>query len=308
MTHTEILVVGSSNTDMVIKSDKLPLPGETVLGGTFFMNPGGKGANQAVAAARLGGKVTFVAKVGSDIFGQQALQQFGQEGINTAYVTVDAEHPSGVALININQNGENCIAVAPGANGQLKPRDVAALEAADTNTIVLLQLEIPLATVEYVIRQSYEKGLRVILNPAPAQTLPPDLFPLLYLITPNETEAEILTGIRVTDTDTARIAAAKLQALGVANVIITMGARGAFLQGDSVSELIPVPVVTATDTTAAGDCFNGALAVALAENQPLRAAVTFAGKGAAISVTRLGAQAAMPYRKEVDAMAAQDFT
>lgn len=309
MTHAKILVVGSSNTDMVIKADKLPLPGETVLGGAFFMNPGGKGANQAVAAARLGGKVTLVAKVGEDIFGQQALQQFQREKINTDFLQTDAEQPSGVALINVNEKGENCIAVAPGANGQLKPADVeAALARVDTSTIVLLQLEIPLPTVEYVIRESYEKGLKVVLNPAPAQPLPAHLFSLLYLITPNETEAEILTGIKVTDTATAQEAATKLQALGVPNVIITLGAKGAFLHTSSTSGLIAAPAVTATDTTAAGDCFNGALAVALAENQALKEAVAFANTCAAISVTRLGAQAAMPDRQEVNVLLAPSFT
>ncbi|MGV3586429.1 MAG: ribokinase [Adhaeribacter sp.] len=309
MTHAEILVVGSSNTDMVIKADKLPAPGETILGGTFFMNPGGKGANQAVAAARLGGNVTFVAKVGNDIFGQQALEQFQQEGINTTYITADAEQPSGVALINVNAKGENCIAVAPGANGQLKPNDLAAvLESVAADTIVLLQLEIPLSTVEYVIRKSHEKNLRVILNPAPAQILPPALLPLLYLITPNETEAEILTGIRVTDTATAQKAATKLQSLGVANIIITLGAKGAWLHTSSWSGLIPAPQVSATDTTAAGDCFNGALAVALAENLSLEEAVAFACKAAAVSVTRLGAQASLPKREEVETLAAGNYT
>lgn len=309
MTQAKILVVGSSNTDMVVKAEKLPLPGETVLGGAFFMNPGGKGANQAVAAARLGGQVTLVAKVGNDIFGQQALEQFRQEKINTSFVTVAAEHASGVALINVNEKGENCIAVAPGANGQLQPSDVAAaLDTVDASTIVLLQLEIPLPTVEYVIRKSHEKKLRVLLNPAPAQPLLPELLPFLYLITPNETEAETLTGIRVTDTPTAQAAANKLQALGVPNVVITLGAGGAFLHSDSGSALIPAPKVTATDTTAAGDCFNGALALALAENNPLRTAVAFACQAAAISVTRLGAQAAMPYRPELAAISPPDIS
>jgi ribokinase len=265
------------------------------------MNPGGKGANQAVTAARLGGNVTFIAKIGNDVFGQQALQQFQREGIITTYITADAEQPSGVALINVDGKGENCIAVAPGANSRLKPDDIKpALESSDKDTIVLLQLEIPLPTVEYVIRESYRKGLPVILNPAPAQVLPAGLFPLLYLITPNETEAELLTGIGVTDTATAREAANKLQALGVPNVIITLGARGAYLHHGAFSGLIPAPEVTAADTTAAGDCFNGALTVALAEKRTLADAVAFACKAASVSVTRLGAQASIPYRTEVE--------
>jgi len=299
----KIIVVGSSNTDMVIKADKFPLPGETVLGGKFFMNPGGKGANQAVTAARLGGNVTFITKIGNDIFGRQALQQFQREKIETKYVTIDAEQPSGVALINVDGKGENCISVAPGSNSQLKPSDIeTALESMDKDTIVLLQLEIPLPTVDYVIRESYKRGLKVVLNPAPAQTLPADIFSLLYLITPNETEAELLTGIRVIDTDSAQKAAYKLQELGVTNVIITLGAKGAYLHAGSISGLIPAPQVTAADTTAAGDCFNGALTVALSEDRPLEEAVSFACKAASISVTRMGAQASIPYRKEIESI------
>ncbi|WP_187262031.1 ribokinase [Pontibacter beigongshangensis] len=299
--HGKILVVGSSNTDMVIKAAKFPLPGETVLGGKFFMNPGGKGANQAISAARLGGNVTFIAKVGNDIFGRQALRQFRQESINDKYITIDADHPSGVALINVDKKGENRISVAPGSNGQLRPVDIeAAMGLVESDTLVLLQLEIPLPTVEHVVRESYNKGLRVLLNPAPALTLPPDLFSHLYLITPNENEAELLSGVRVTDTESARRAASKLQEKGVPNVIITLGARGAYLHTATISELIPAPEVEALDTTAAGDCFNGALAVALAEDQPLAQAVAFACKAASISVTRLGAQTSIPYRREVE--------
>lgn len=293
-----ICVIGSSNTDMVVKTEKLPVPGETVLGGQFLMNPGGKGANQAVAAARLGGQVTFVAKVGNDLFGQQAVQQFRREKINTEYVITDPDQPSGVALINVDAGGENCIAVAPGANGTLTPEDVEA--ALDTRpALVLLQLEIPLPTVEHVIRRSHEKGLRVVLNPAPAQALPADLLASLYLITPNETEAERLTGIRVTDPASAERAARQLRDQGVQNVIITLGAKGAYLLTDSVSKLIATQPVTAVDTTAAGDCFNGALVVALAEDQPWEAAVPFACRAASLSVTRLGAQASMPFRTEL---------
>lgn len=299
--QSKIIVIGSSNTDMVIKADKFPLPGETVLGGKFLMNPGGKGANQAVSAVRLGGKVTFIAKVGNDIFGRQALQQFQRETIDTQYITIDPEHPSGVALINVDGNGENCISVAPGSNNQLKPEDIEiALQSVDPETIILLQLEIPLPTVDYIIRKSHKKGLKVILNPAPAQTLPVDLFPLLYLITPNETEAELLTGIRVTDINTAKKAALKLQELGVQNVIITLGPKGAYLQTNSISELVKAPEVIAVDTTAAGDCFNGALSLAISENYTLQNAVAFACKAAAISVTRMGAQSSIPYRKDIE--------
>lgn len=291
---------------MVVKTEKLPTPGETVLGGTFLMNPGGKGANQAVAAARLAGRntrsaVTFVAKVGNDLFGEQAIRQFEQENIRTDYIVTDPELPSGVALINVDAQGENCITVASGANGNLQPEETdAALEATEPDTLVLLQLEIPLPTAEHVIRRSYERGLRVMLNPAPARPLPFGLYPFLYLITPNEREAGLLTHIDVTDEETADIAARRLRELGVANVIITLGSQGVYLHTNEVSELIPAPSVTALDTTAAGDCFNGALAVAISEGVPLPEAAAFACKAASLSVTRLGAQASMPTREEVE--------
>lgn len=295
-----ILVVGSSNTDMVVQTSKLPAPGETVLGGTFFMNPGGKGANQAVAAARLQGNVTFVANVGNDMFGQQAVAGFRQEGIHTHYIQTDPEHPSGVALINVDAAGENCITVAPGANAHLLPQAVdPALASTSADALVLLQLEIPLNTVVHTVREAAQKGLRVILNPAPAQLLPADLLTHLFLITPNETEAELLTGIRVTDADTAQQAAQQLHYAGVQNVVITLGAKGAFLSTGATRQLIPTTPVKAVDTTAAGDCFNGALAVALAEGLQLPEAVAFASKAAAISVTRMGAQASMPTRNEL---------
>lgn len=301
----QIIVVGSSNTDMVVKADKLPAPGETVIGGAFLMNPGGKGANQAVAAARLDGTVTFVAKVGEDIFGQQAISGFRHEGINTDYVLTDARNPSGVALINVDAQGENCITVAPGANANLQPDETdAALRAAPADALVLLQLEIPLPTVAHVARQAAERGLRVILNPAPAQMLPADLFPDIYLITPNETEAEGLTGVRVVDVPTAEQAARKLHGMGVSNVIITLGSKGAYLHSGHSGQLIEAPPVTPVDTTAAGDCFNGALTVALSEGQDLPEAVRFACRAASISVTRMGAQASAPTRAEVHELAA----
>ncbi|WP_128543126.1 ribokinase [Larkinella soli] len=296
-----ICVIGSSNTDMVVKAEKLPGPGETVIGGTFLMNPGGKGANQAVAAARLGASVMLVAKVGNDIFGEQAVRQFRQEQIDTAYIFTDSESPSGVALINVDAAGENCIMVAPGSNARLETGEVErAIDALSGSPIVLVQLEIPLPVVEYAIRRSYEKGFRVILNPAPAQSLSPDVFPFLYLVTPNESEAELLTGIRVTDPASAERAAVRLHELGVPNVVITLGSRGAFLHTAAGARLIPAPSVTAIDTTAAGDCFNGALAVALSENRPLEEAVAFACRAAAVSVTRMGAQASAPHRHEFD--------
>ncbi len=296
-----IYVIGSSNTDMVVKSDKLPLPGETVLGGVFFMNAGGKGANQAVAASRMAGHVVFVAHVGSDIFGQQAIQHFRRENINTSFVTTDSEHPSGVALIIVDAKGENSISVASGSNGYLDVMKVkAALKDLVAPAIVLLQMEIPEATVEGTIAMSKAKKLKVILNPAPGRSLSPALLRQLDVITPNESEAELLTGIRVTDSNSAAKAAKKLFDLGVPNVVITLGAKGAYLLTGNLGKHIPAPPVKAVDTTAAGDCFNGALAVALSENKALEEAVILACHAASISVTRLGAQASMPYRREVD--------
>ena len=295
-----ILVIGSSNTDMVIKTSKLPLPGETILGGTFLMNPGGKGANQAVAAARLGGKVTFITKRGNDLFGNQAVGLFMREGIDTRYVVKDTELPSGVALITVDESGENSIVVAPGSNGNLAQEDIPLHLFEESGfEILLLQLEIPVATVEYAAVTASGKNIKVILNPAPAQILSENLFKHVWLITPNETEAEILTEIKITDLSSADEAALALQKKGIKNVIITLGAEGAYLKTESYTGLVPGIKVKAVDTTSAGDVFNGALAVALAEGTDFRESVVFANKAASISVTRLGAQASAPYRNEI---------
>jgi len=300
----KILVVGSSNTDMVIKTNHLPRPGETVIGGTFFMNPGGKGANQAVTIARLGGSVSFICKTGSDIFGHQSQQLFEEEGIDTSYIFSDDQHPSGVALITVDEKAENCIVVASGANANLLPKDLMlAAEAINQADIILMQLEIPMDTVEYVADIAFKAGKKVILNPAPAQPLSSSLLHNLYIITPNETEAEMISGVKITDDASAAEAARAIAAMGVQYVVITLGAKGALIyakeNGDSV-ELIPSPKVDAVDTTAAGDVFNGGLTIALSDGRSLTEAVRFACKAAAISVTREGAQSSVPYRNEVD--------
>jgi len=285
---------------MVIKSSKLPAPGETIIGGEFLMNPGGKGANQAVTAAKLGAAVTFACKIGNDIFGKQAVQGFQREGINTDFVLTDDDHPSGVALILVDANGENSIAVASGANGTLGVNELEkVIEQIGQGDTVLFQLEIPIATVEYAIKKCHKKGAKVILNPAPAQLLADDVFRFIHIITPNETEAELLTGIKVTDIISAAIAANVLQEKGVTHVIITLGPKGAYLHNDAIKKVIPSPIVSAIDTTAAGDVFNGALAVALTENADLEQAVGFACNAAAISVTRMGAQSSVPRRSEL---------
>lgn len=298
-----IVVAGSSNTDMVIKTHRIPSPGETVLGGTFFMNAGGKGANQAVAAARVGGNVIFICKTGDDIFGRQAVQLFKDEGINTEFIIADAEYPSGVALITVDENAENCIVVASGANAALHPSDlqqiIPAIEQAD---MLLLQLEIPIETVEYIAAIAASKSVKVVLNPAPACALSDDLLKNIFIITPNETEAEKLTGIKVTDLKTAEEAARVLQDKGVEIIIITLGGSGALLLYENIAAHIPGYKVEAVDTTAAGDVFNGALIVALAEGKAINEAVQFACKAAAISVTRLGAQASAPYKEELESL------
>lgn len=269
----QILVVGSSNTDMVIKAAHLPRPGETILGGTFFMNPGGKGANQAVAIARLGGPVTFICKTGSDIFGHQSQQLFEEEGINTSYVFSDSGNPSGVALITVDEKAENCIVVASGANANLLPSDLEkAEEAIERADLVLMQLEVPMETVCFVADIAWQKGKKVILNPAPAHPLPADLLRHLYLITPNETEAEMITGVKITDESSAGEAARALSGMGVQHVIITLGSKGALIYSNGKAEMVPALKVEAVDTTAAGDVFNGALTVALSEGRSLKEA------------------------------------
>ena len=301
MKTKNILVIGSSNTDMVIKTHHFPAPGETILGGTFLMNPGGKGANQAVAAVRLGGIVTFVGKIGDDIFGKQALKHLKDEGINVDFVAVDPENPSGVALITVDRKGENSIVVASGSNGTLSPADFdKAMAELNESEFVLMQLEIPIPTVEYIAQKAARLGKKVVLNPAPAAELSDELLRNLYLVTPNETEAELLTGIKVTDEQSALKAATILHEKGVEIVIITMGAAGAFLLADGKSELIKAPKVDAVDTTAAGDTFNGSLLVALSEGKTIQDSIAFANKAASISVTRIGAQSSVPYRIEIE--------
>jgi ribokinase len=300
MKAKQILVVGSSNTDMVIRTKKFPAPGETIIGGKFIMNAGGKGANQAVAAARLGGKVVFVGKMGSDIFGKQAVELLKKEGINMDYIAIDHENESGVALITVDKKGENSIVVAPGANGNFYENDFdKALPELLKSEYVLMQLEIPIRTVEYIAAKSVLNGKKVILNPAPATIISNDLLKNVHIITPNETEAEIITGIKVYDEITATKAAKILNEKGAEIVIITMGAAGAFLFSDGKSEIIPAPKAEAIDTTAAGDTFNGALAVALSEGRTIRESIIFANKAASISVTRIGAQSSVPFRKEL---------
>jgi ribokinase len=298
-----IVVVGSSNTDMVVKGERLPRPGETVTGGQFLMAAGGKGANQAVAAARLGAEVAFVAKVGADMFGDQAVASYRKEGIDTDFILRDPQNPTGVALILVDEQGENLISVASGANHALLPEDVAkAAERIRAADVIVLQLEIPMETVAFAARFAAEAGVPVILDPAPAPAGPldPGLLKHVAYLKPNETEAERLTGIPVRDEASALRAAEKLLAAGVRHAIVTLGAKGALWADRQRSGFVPGIRVEALDSTAAGDAFSGALACGLARGLGLDEAVRYAGLVGAISVTRLGAQPSLPTSQEVE--------
>lgn len=285
---------------MVVRSERLPRPGESVIGGGFVMAGGGKGANQAVAIARMGHKVIFAAALGEDMFGDEAIARYRQYGVDTSYI-VRKKTPSGIALIMVDAAAQNSISVALGANSELSVADVMpALDLIEPNDIVLMQLEIPMETVAACVAVAAAKGARVVLNPAPAAEVSADVLSKLYLITPNQTEAETLTGIEVRDEQSARAAAEALRSKGVERVIITMGGDGALLDDGGRVEMVPAFRVNAVDTTAAGDVYNGAICAALAEGCSLRDAMIFGSKASAISVTRIGAQPSIPTREEVD--------
>ncbi|GAB4254400.1 MAG: ribokinase [Acidobacteriota bacterium] len=296
-----VVVVGSSNTDLIVKVDRLPRPGHTVLGREFLEAAGGKGANQAVAAARLGADVVFVAKIGADPYGDRALAGFRSDGICVDWVLRDAEAPSGIALIMVEQGGENLIAVAPGANARLGPEDLRKCSGAFSGAeVVLCQLEIPVETVVEAARQARSAGARFVLNPAPPQPIPEELWNSIDVLTPNEHEAAVLAGMAVADRDSALAAARYFRELGAGAVVVTLGEAGCLVLDEAGWEEIPAPHVTAVDTTAAGDAFSGALAAALAEGSSLREAARDATRVAALSVTRWGAQRSLPRRDEVE--------
>jgi ribokinase len=280
----------------------MPVKGETILGGPYHTGPGGKGANQAVAAARLDADVAMVVKLGEDDLGEKAEANLRREGIRPDFILRTDETHTGVAFIIVDRTGENMIVVAAGANTLLTPEDVdAAREAIVDADILLVELESPMETVEHAIRVAHEAGVRVLLNPAPGQPLPPEMLPMVDVLTPNETEAEIITGREVRTTEEATVAAGLLLDAGVGVVVITLGANGALVVTDDGALHVPGRRVDVVDTTGAGDAFNGALAVALAEGQPLEEAVAFSNVAAALQVTKLGTAPAMPHRKDVEA-------
>ncbi len=301
MQKKSIIVLGSTNTDMVIRGKRIPVPGETVSDGEFLMNAGGKGANQAVAVARLAkdANCVFIGKVGDDLFGRETASRMKTDGIDTRLV-VDKKNASGTALILVDENGQNCISVALGANGTLTWEEIRGIfeELLPTTSALLMQLETPIPTVLGAAKAAKEAGVTVILNPAPARELPAELYACVDWLTPNESEAELLTGIPVTDADSAQKATAVLQSRGVKHVIITMGVKGCWC-GDTQT-LYPCNKVKAVDCVAAGDTFNGAFVVALTEGQSYENAIAFAQKASGISVTRPGAQQSVPYRKELE--------
>lgn len=300
MNNKQILVIGSSNTDMTAKTQELPRPGETVLGGVFTMGAGGKGANQAVAAQRLGGDVQFICKVGKDMFGDNAIAQYENEGLDTSGI-LRSQLPSGVALIYVDSHAENCIVVASGANGDLSEADIEASKQAILNCgILLLQLESPIPSVLKAAKMAHEAGATVVLNPAPACALPEELFRYIDLFIPNETELSTFSGLPVNNAEDAFKAAKAMQAKGVGKLIVTMGSKGALICEGSTSDFVPAHKVKAVDTTAAGDTFCGALCVAISEGKSLKEAAEFACAASALTVQKMGAQNSIPFRKDIN--------
>lgn len=299
MEKKRILVIGSSNTDMTVRSATLPKPGETVLGGDFRMGPGGKGANQAVAARLLGGEVTFVCKLGRDMFGEGASKHYESCGLDTSKI-LWSDKPSGVALITVDSKAENSIVVASGANADMTVSDIDSVaDIIKSSGILLLQLEIPMDAVVHAAEIAYNAGVQVVLNPAPAAALPAELLKCVSILIPNETEASAISGVDINNFETAAAAAERLKGMGVREVIITMGSRGSVVcDGDCT--FVPAVKVNAIDTTAAGDTFCGGVCVALSEGKDLLEAVKFATAASSIAVQRPGAQDSVPNRCEVD--------
>ena len=298
----KIIVVGSSNVDLTVRVRRLPLPGETIRGATLLRTNGGKGANQAVAAARLGADVVFITCLGNDASGGMLSAQFAADGIDTSCITLSAT-PTGTALIFVDDNAENCIAVAPGSNNDLLPADIdAARSTMEGASYLLVQLVIPMPTVVRAVELAHSLGIKTIMNPAPMNPVPEDLFSRIWLITPNQTEAEQLTGVHVESEDDAARAAEVLFAKGVKNVIVTMGSKGSLVCTQEGREFVPSRKVKAIDTTGAGDVYNGALVAALSQGKSLIEAARIATLASSIAVTRMGAQTSAPYANEIESL------
>lgn len=300
-----IVVVGSLNMDLVVRTPRIPSPGETIIGRELHTVPGGKGANQAVAAARLGAQVAMVGRVGQDAFGGPLLANLAANGVDHAWVQEDPDAATGVALIEVDDAGRNSIVVVSGANMRLTPADVDAAQPAMAGAqALLLQLESPLETVTHAAQLARRLGVRVILNPAPARPLPPELLAAVDVLAPNESETALLTGRAVDTLADAEAAAQALLDQGVPTVVLTLGERGSLLARRDGMQHFPAFPVTPVDTTAAGDAFVGGLAVALAEGQPLAEAMRWGNAAGALATTRLGAQPSLPDRAAVLALLA----
>ncbi len=299
----DVIVIGSSNMDMVVRCAELPLPGQTVMGSSFVMNAGGKGANQAFAACKLGANTQLVARLGNDLFAEASRRSFQEIGLGTDYLITDEDTASGVALIYVDENGENQIVVAPGANINLTPADVdRALPAIQEAKVMILQLEIPMETVKYAAQLAADNGTKVVLNPAPVRKLPSSLLKNTTITIANETETLVLTGAEEIGIHTAVNASRPLLDKGVQTVIMTLGKHGALVTNQNGATRVPGFRVKAADTTSAGDTFTGAIACCLAQGRDLEEAVLFANAAAALSATKAGAQISMPSREEVEEM------
>lgn len=298
---SSIVVIGSANTDLIINSERLPLIGETVIGHAFHMMEGGKGANQAVAIKRLGGKVNFLCCVGDDIYGNKMREKLGEEGFDLAHVRQVKDAHSGIAMIMVDDKAQNCILVAPGANHKLSPATIDATHLFSEETeYLLLQLEIPLNSVAHAIAKAKERGIRVVLNAAPAQKLDAAFLAQLDILIVNETEASILTNAEPTDMLPLEDMGRQLNAQGVGTIVFTLGEEGTYVYTQDQQFHVPAFSVKAVDTTAAGDTFCGALMHALCQGRHLKEAVRFANAAAALAVTRLGAQGSIPQKAEVE--------
>ena len=301
-TMKKLVVIGSSNMDLAVSTEHFPLPGQTVMGKKFMTNFGGKGANQAVAASLLGGDVTFICKVGNDNYGREMIEKFKKDGIDTQYVTTTDQAATGIAVITVDANGENTIVVASGANSLLTSEDIRNAEPAISHAdVLLMQLETPVEPLCTAARIAHEKGKYVILNPAPAPKapLPSDLLRHIDLIIPNETEATSITGVEITDLQSAERAMKALKKMGAKDAMITLGEKGVLAYEDGKVKLFPAYKVQAIDTTAAGDTFCGALSVAICQGRGMKEAIAFANKAAAYSVQHEGAQCAMPHLNDL---------